>query len=238
MANEEEPQGPRLVWTFPLITRIQTGGRFLDVGSNLGSVMEDGGVGSRIQDQVGNSYGESDDGSEDSDDSLLGLQEEIDGVKEESDVTFSQSHDDEDEASVSEVEIQDGVFIPTRAQISPGDTVRWVNEDDEVHKLTAIEGEEFESGQIEPGEAFEHTFESEGVTIYVDTIRGGSNMSGAILVGNVSSPESLPSETGDTLETFVDGDSDDSEDSQSSQSTRSMSAAADEKEDMDRGFGD
>lgn len=238
MAEEEEAQGPRLVWTFPLVTRIQQGSRFLDVGSNVGSMVGGNGVGSRVRDKVSQDS-DSPDAAEDSGGGVLDqVESKIDDVKEGTDDTFSSSYSESAEPSVVEIEIQDGVFVPTRASIDVGDTVRWVNEDDEVHRISSIEDEKFTSDQIEPGQSFEHTFTESGVVVYVDTISGGESMSGAVMVGDVEPPDNLPSESGDDLVLFSEEQDEGGEDSGRDLSTRSMSAAADEKDDMEIGFSD
>lgn len=235
MADEkQQAEGPRLVWTFPLVTRIQRGSRFLDLGSNISN------VGSRVKDRVGqNSKGSSPDVSGHTDSTEVDeLEREIDEVRDSSDDAFeldtgglnlSQDNTDPDDGQFT-VEIEDGVFVPTRVQVSPGDTVEWVNEDDEVHKISSIEGTEFTSEQLEPADSFEFTFEEEEVVIYVDTIAGGESMSGAVLVGDVESPDTLPSESEGNPVTFAEGDN--------SLSVRSMSKAAEDKDNMNTGFGE
>lgn len=230
MPDGEDVGGPRLVWTFPLVRRIQQGNRFLDIGGNIGERLEENQIGTRIRDTVSESSQEEDFSEEHQDNAIKQIQEELDGVQEQSESAFGQVNTTQSD-STTEVTIEDGVFVPTRVNIEPGDTVRWVNQHDRVHKISSVEGEQFTSSQIEPGEEFEHTFDNEGTTVYIDTIVGGSNMSGAVIVGDAESPEELPSESGDQPELFLEDGGD------SGVSTaRTMSVAAQEKDNMETGF--
>lgn len=222
MANQDGVEGPKIVWTFPLLTRIQTGGRFLDLGNNVRQITENNQIGERIRGATQDTQEDSEVDSES--DELGGLEQQIDEVREEGDFTFSQDEDISD----TEVTIEDGVFIPTRANISEGDTITWTNVDDETHRISSINGEEFDSGQLEPGESFSHTFEDEGVTIYIDTMAGAQSMSGAVVVGDVVGPDTLPSEREEEPVPF----------SGSNNETKTMSEAADQKDNMDIGFSD
>lgn len=54
--------------------------------------------------------------------------------------------------------------------VAPGSTVTWVNEDDDSHRITSDKGAsvEFDSGVLEPGDRFTHTFSSAGDVTYHD----------------------------------------------------------------------
>lgn len=219
MADNQNEEGPKLVWTFPLITRIQSGSRFLDIGGNLGSIMSSDGVGSRVRDRMESATQQSDEDSTD------GIEDEIDDLQESGESIFSSDTDYGSGHDVTEVTIQGDVFIPTRASVPEGGTVRWVNEDDKSHKVSAIEGDDFTSSTLQPGDTYEQTFQEEGVVIYIDSTRGAEQMSGAIVVGSAIAPDTLPSESETDPELF-------NEDIE----MRTMSQAAKDKEDMDKGF--
>lgn len=230
MPDGQEESGPRLVWTFPLVTRIQTGGRFLNLGNNLGSMGQEGAVRGKVKEKIEEKRSDDDDEDFSEDDSVGALETEIGGLKDSSETTFGEDTDFSAPDQDFEVDIQNGVFVPTRANVDVGTTVKWVNNDDRVHKISSIRGEEFTSGQIEPGEEFEYTFDEEGSTVYIDTISGGESMSGAVVVGDADSPADLPSESDTEPVTFSE------EADESPLAPRSMSQAAEDKEQMDRGF--
>jgi plastocyanin len=63
------------------------------------------------------------------------------------------------------VSIQDGYFDPAHIVVAPGTTVRWVNEGDLPHHVTADNGL-FDSGPLYPGDSFRVTFEGQGTVTY------------------------------------------------------------------------
>ncbi len=66
------------------------------------------------------------------------------------------------------VVIGDGVE-PASLEVAAGTVVTWRNEDDDRHRLRSREGPvEFDSGDLEPGEAFSYTFQVEGSYPYLD----------------------------------------------------------------------
>lgn len=96
------------------------------------------------------------------------------------------------------------VFDPGTVAVSPGTTVRWVNEGDAPHTVTAYESElpagaaffasggfeteraarnDVRGGLIRAGEAFEHTFEIPGSYAYFCIPHEGSRMTGTVRVG-------------------------------------------------------
>jgi plastocyanin len=58
-------------------------------------------------------------------------------------------------------EIHGMTFAPNRIAIAPGATIRWANNDQVVHTVTADDGS-WDSGPIEPGATWRHTFERAG----------------------------------------------------------------------------
>ena len=80
--------------------------------------------------------------------------------------------------------IRDGVE-PASLAVAAGDIVTWRNEDDERHRIRSREGPvEFDSGNLEPGEAFTLTFVTEGTYPYRDERDDSATSSvGTIVVG-------------------------------------------------------
>ena len=66
------------------------------------------------------------------------------------------------------VVIADGL-TPAVLQVAPGTTVTWQNDDDQRRRMRSRDGPvEFDSGNLESGEAFSFTFEAEGLYPYFD----------------------------------------------------------------------
>lgn len=73
-------------------------------------------------------------------------------------------------------------FVPSNIAVSPGTTVRWVNEDSIAHTVTSTDPKGlFDSGEVAAGESFEFTFEEAGEVAYVCEIHGPPQ-TGAVLV--------------------------------------------------------
>lgn len=77
------------------------------------------------------------------------------------------------------VAIENFAFDPGTLTIAVGDTVTWTNNDSAAHTATADDGS-FDSGNIEQGESFSHTFDEAGTYTYVCTFH--PNMTGEIVV--------------------------------------------------------
>jgi plastocyanin len=79
--------------------------------------------------------------------------------------------------------------------ISAGITVQWNNSDTMAHTVTADDGS-FDSGPLNPGQSFSHTFNAPGTFPYHCTIHGKTSMSGVVQVGNgatgLTEPGPLP----------------------------------------------
>ena len=97
----------------------------------------------------------------------------------------------------------DHAFTPEMLEISSGEVVKWVNDTDEAHTVTAVEdslpdgAEYFSSGGaaseddatgdlsaelIEPGEAFEWTFDEPGTYRYYCIPHRSDGMEGSVVV--------------------------------------------------------
>lgn len=100
------------------------------------------------------------------------------------------------DAPAAVVEMQDLEFQPATVTISVGDTVRWNNTSAMVHTVTADveqaadpasvalpEGAEpFDSGFLQPGESFTHTFEVAGSYTYFCIPHEGAGMIAQVIV--------------------------------------------------------
>ncbi|GMV95722.1 MAG: cupredoxin domain-containing protein [Phycisphaerae bacterium] len=73
---------------------------------------------------------------------------------------------------VATVRMAGQVFSPASVTIQAGQTVRWVNDDFELHTVTSgrpgepDEGARFDSGVLAPGARFEHVFNEPGTYLY------------------------------------------------------------------------
>jgi len=106
-----------------------------------------------------------------------------------------------------EVEITEYQFQPQEARIKQGEAVRWNNAGQETHTVTADparaqeranvqlpEGAKtFDSGEIEPGGSFVHTFDTPGTYRYICVLHEDQNMVGTVIV-EPAEPEQAPAE--------------------------------------------
>ncbi len=83
-------------------------------------------------------------------------------------------------SSPTTVEIKDQAFTPAQLNITPGTTVRFVNNDTEVHTATA-DNNLFDTGELQPGESLEVYFEGSGSVTYHCELH--PDMKGSIVVG-------------------------------------------------------
>ena len=79
----------------------------------------------------------------------------------------------------AEVAISGNAFDPSDVEIGVGGTVRWTNEDGVAHTATF---DDVDSGSLEPGDTFEHTFDETGVHDYVCTFH--PTMTGTVTVAD------------------------------------------------------
>jgi plastocyanin len=80
------------------------------------------------------------------------------------------------------VDIPEITFDPADVTVKVGDTVTWTNSDDIQHTVTKVggPGAQFDSGNLDPGDEFEQTFDKKGLIKYVCTIH--ANQEGTITV--------------------------------------------------------
>ena|SRR5438132_1434021 len=82
------------------------------------------------------------------------------------------------------VSAQDDQFIPATTSITSSTLLTWQNDGVEEHTITADNGA-FDSGDLDPGQTFEFTFDSPGSYAYYCSIHGGPNgqgMAGVVVV--------------------------------------------------------
>jgi len=77
----------------------------------------------------------------------------------------------------NEIKIANFAFSPDTITVTTGTEITWINEDSTVHTVT---GADFESGEIKPGQSFNHTFSSPGTYDYHCSIH--SSMTGQVVV--------------------------------------------------------
>ena len=87
-------------------------------------------------------------------------------------------------------------FEPEELTIQPGDTVTWVNEQDDIHNAVADAGPEgaelFESPMLEEaGQSWSVTLDVEGTYSYHCHPHAAMGMRGTIVVGTPSEPEEI-----------------------------------------------
>lgn len=79
--------------------------------------------------------------------------------------------------SGAKVSIIDFSFNPSTLTVAPGTTVTWTNNGSTAHTIT---GPDWDSGQVQPGSTFTHTFNTAGTFAYHCTIH--PTMTGQIIV--------------------------------------------------------
>jgi plastocyanin len=89
-------------------------------------------------------------------------------------------------ASVSAI---DNVFTPKIVRIQPGETVEWTIDGRSPHTVQADDGS-WDSGNLEPGAKFTHTFGEAGVYPFFCRYHGkpGAGMAGTAVVGDAPLP--------------------------------------------------
>lgn len=66
-----------------------------------------------------------------------------------------------DDPNLKTITIKDLKYTPAKLTIKVGQTVRWINKDDNDHTVSAKDGS-FKSDNLQSGETFEHTFTKPG----------------------------------------------------------------------------
>jgi LPXTG-motif cell wall-anchored protein len=79
------------------------------------------------------------------------------------------------------VSVADFTFAPKTVTIHAGDTVSWSNHGPSPHTVTA-DGGSFDSGNLNPGQGFSHTFPSAGTFAYHCQYHVQMGMVGTVIV--------------------------------------------------------
>ena len=90
--------------------------------------------------------------------------------------------------STAAVSIGSSSFSNANLQVTSGTKVTWKNDDNTTHTVTADDSS-FDSGDIQPGASFSHTFSSVGTFAYHDKLH--TSLTGVVVV--VASTSSHPS---------------------------------------------
>ena len=93
--------------------------------------------------------------------------------------------DEGDPADMVEISMVDDRFEPMELTAPVGATVAWVNNGGNWHSVAAYDGS-FESGKIEPGERFLHTFTAPGTYRYICKHHAMQGMLGTVTVDGPS----------------------------------------------------
>ena len=102
------------------------------------------------------------------------------------------------QAANKTVEMKDNVYIPDLLEITPGDSVTWVNKGRSPHNITYGDDSK-ESGTIEPGGEYTLTFPDRQTIYYYCSLHSagtGSGMSGVLKVGYGGRVIGAPKTTG------------------------------------------
>lgn len=102
-----------------------------------------------------------------------------DDEMEEADDTSAGASSDESAAGGDAVAIADFNYKPAELKVAAGTTVTFTNEDGFAHTVTAKD-KSFDSGNLDEGATFEHTFEEPGTYAYLCAIH--NSMTGTVTV--------------------------------------------------------
>lgn len=95
------------------------------------------------------------------------------------------------------VEMKDDTFDPVQKRVTPGTAVVWKNVGPADHVVHSIQFHDvaerwnFRTQTLRPGDSAVYAFDQKGIYEYYCWLQG-DDMCGAILVGDVSLPNSLP----------------------------------------------
>lgn len=84
------------------------------------------------------------------------------------------------------VQMRDIRFEPENVSIRAGQTVRWQNLDETDHTVVKVSGpgEDFDSGDIAPGDSYEESFTDLGVVEYMCEIHPGKMRAQVTILGD------------------------------------------------------
>lgn len=82
-------------------------------------------------------------------------------------------------SSSTAVSIRSSAYSNPNLQVTSGTNVTWKNDDNTTHTVTADDSS-FDSGDIQPGASFSHTFSSVGTFAYHDKLH--TTLTGVVVV--------------------------------------------------------
>jgi len=168
MAGSDSDRGPKFVWNFPLIRRIQNGNGLLSIGANI--------IQKRQESKDTNTDEDfSQSTSDESGDVLDQIDSSIDDLKDDSEAVFSQGD------STTVVEVTEDGFSPGDAEIDTGGTVEWVNLTDSDIEISSTNNTRVKPEVIPPEEKHSETFYT-NVVIEYKNLEGSQK--GTITVGD------------------------------------------------------
>jgi LPXTG-motif cell wall-anchored protein len=88
-------------------------------------------------------------------------------------------------AFAASVSAEDFVFVPKTVTINVGDSITWTNNGTSLHTATADDSS-FDSGTLNAGDTFTHTFNTPGTIPYHCEFHQGQGMVGTIVVNAAS----------------------------------------------------
>src|SRR5215212_5230559 len=99
-------------------------------------------------------------------------------------------------AETKTVSIKDFAFDPKTISVNLGDTITWTNDGPSPHTVSADDGS-FDSGNLDKGATFSHTFDKAGTVAYFCKYhgsKGGTGMAASITVAEVpaAAPTAAP----------------------------------------------
>ncbi|HET6766023.1 MAG TPA: cupredoxin domain-containing protein [Chitinophagaceae bacterium] len=80
------------------------------------------------------------------------------------------------------VYMKNSTFSPSLMTLTAGKPVAWINDDNQVHRVTADDGS-FDSGDMQPGATFSRTFNAPGTFPYHCKYHKG--MTGTVITGAI-----------------------------------------------------
>lgn len=92
-------------------------------------------------------------------------------------------------SATADVAIRDFYFSPYQLSVPAGTTVRWTNLGHYIHTVTSYSGA-FDSGPLNPGSVYMHTFSTPGIYPYYCAIHQALGMTGVIVVSAAQPPPS------------------------------------------------
>lgn len=184
MAKQEPDRGPKFVWNFPLIRRLQSPNGLLSLGTEIiRNRQEDKNKGEDMEQDFSTTSSDVNEVSSGS--NLDDLEDEIGSLEADSGSVFSSSEDGEVVVTVT-----DNGFEPQDVSIDTGDTVKWVNESSTDLTIISTNNTRLSSGNLEPGDEYTETLYT---NVKIEYQNEDGDYKGTVTVGS-------PENTSDDIE--------------------------------------